>query len=309
MSRLCLGGLNFGWHTPEKESFDILNAAFSAGINFIDTANSYSRWANGLEGGESESIIGRWLKTQNRRDLIIATKFGQAMWDSPTGEGHSRKHIIHAVEDSLKRLQTDYIDLYQVHWPRYEASLDELLSALDFLVRQGMVLYIGASNFPAWYLMKALWLSDKKRLSRFVTIQPEYSIFARSSFEQELAAACLDQNVAVIPYSPLASGFATGKYTRENHRPDSRKAQGLKIKRFINNNNAYDVLDAMKDLASSYNVPLAHVALAWLLSKKPVSSAIIGARTLAQLTETLTATELELNSEELIELDKVSIGF
>jgi aryl-alcohol dehydrogenase-like predicted oxidoreductase len=160
VSRLCLGTMTFGWTTDETTACAIMDSAFAKGINFFDTANIYSSWGEGNSGGESETIVGQWLKTQSRRDVVIATKVRGKLWDGPNGEGLSRAHILQAVEDSLHRLQTDYIDLYQVHWPDDETPLEETLSALDSLVQSGKVRYIGASNFPAWLLTKSLWVSD-----------------------------------------------------------------------------------------------------------------------------------------------------
>ena len=207
VSQLCLGTMTFGWTTDESTSFDVMDAAFEAGVNFFDTADIYSRWADGNQGGESETIIGKWLRTKNRRDVIIATKVRGRMWDGPNGEGLSRYHIIQAVEDSLRRLNTDYIDLYQTHYYDAETRPDETLRALDDLVTGGKVRYIGASNYPAWRLTKSLWVSDVKNISRYETLQPHYSLFNRSEFERELADLCVDQSIGVIPYSPLAADF------------------------------------------------------------------------------------------------------
>lgn len=309
VSQLCLGTMTFGWSADETESFRIMDKALDSGINFFDTADVYSRWAEGNSGGESEVIIGRWLKTRPHRDVVIATKVRGRMWDGPNGEGLSRQHIIQAVEDSLRRLDTDYIDLYQTHWPDDETPLEETLSALDSLVRDGKVRYVGASNYPAWLLVKSLWISDVRRLVRYECLQPHYSIFHRSEFERELAAACVDQRVGVIPYSPLAAGFATGKYTRENRSPDSSRSGSGLIGRLVNNEDAYKTLDVIVETARGHNVPPAHVALAWLLAKPAVTSPIIGARTAAQLSELLGADELKLSAEEIQRLDEVSAVF
>ena len=214
VSALCLGTMTFGWSADEAASFAIMDAAVDAGINFFDTADIYSYWIAGNRGGESETIIGNWLKNRDRRQLVIATKVRGPMWEGVNGQGLSRAHIVQAVEDSLRRLQTDYIDLYQVHYPDDETPLDETLAALDDLVRSGKVRYLGASNYPAWLLMKALWTSDAHAWARFDCIQPHHSLLHRQEFERELQAACVDQGIGVIPYSPLAAGFLTGKYRR-----------------------------------------------------------------------------------------------
>jgi len=233
VSVICLGTMQFGWSTDEKTSFKILDKFFEEGGNFIDTADVYSRWVEGNPGGVSERIIGKWMKSRNVREgIVLATKVRGRMWEGPNGEGLSRKHIMKAVEDSLRRLQTDYIDLYQVHWPDWDTPLEETLRALDDLVRDGKVRYIGASNYPAWYLTKALWISDKYGLHRFESIQPQYSLVYREEFEKELMPLAEDQKLAVIPYSPLAGGFLTGKYKRNRPLPPSPRAETIKRRFF-----------------------------------------------------------------------------
>ncbi|MGQ9888014.1 MAG: aldo/keto reductase [Aggregatilineales bacterium] len=309
VSRLCLGTMTFGWSADETVSRAIMDAAFAAGINFLDTADIYSRWVPGNPGGVSEEIIGRWLKTKPRHQVIIATKVRGRMWDGPTGEGLSRHHIMQAVEDSLRRLQTDYIDLYQTHSPDDDTPLEETLSALDALVRAGKVRYIGASNYPAWLLTKALWISDVRRLACYDCLQPHYSMFNRAEFERELAALCRDQGIGVIPYSPLAAGFLTGKYTRENRQPDSTRAESRLIKRLVSDDKAFVVLDEVKRIADAQGVPMAHVALAWQLAQDVITSPIIGARTVSQLQELVGAVDLKLSAEEIAALNRVSEGY
>jgi len=309
VSRLCLGTMTFGWSADEKTSHDILNYASEQGINFIDTADIYSAWIDGNQGGESETIIGNWLKTQSRRDIIIATKVRGRMWQGANGEGLSRHHIIQAAEDSLKRLQTDYIDLYQSHYPDDNTPLEETLAAFDHLVQSGKVRYIGTSNHPAWLLMKSLWVSDAENLVRYETLQPHYSIFHRSEFEQELQALCLDQKIGVIPYSPLAAGFATGKYTRENSKPDSTRSSSGLIQRLINNEDAHKALDLMREIAAGYNVPIAQIALAWQLAQPAITSPIIGARKVEQLKDIAGAVDVKLTGNELAQLSQATSMF
>ncbi len=309
VSRICLGTMNFGWSADEATSFTIMDAAFEAGINFLDTADVYSRWVEGNPGGVSEQIIGNWLKTRSRRDVIVATKVRGRMWDGPNGEGLSRAHIIQAAEDSLRRLQTDYIDLYQTHWPDAETPLEETLSALDSLVQSGKVRYIGASNYPAWKLTKSLWVSDVRRLARFESLQPHYSLLHRSEFELELTEVCSDQDIGVIPYSPLAAGFLTGKYTRENKQPDTTRAEGGLIQKLVNDEKAYQVMDEVNRIAAAHHGSAAHVALAWQLHQPVITSSIIGARTIDQLNELVGAVDLHLTTEEIETLNKVSEGF
>lgn len=309
VSRICLGCMTFGWSADEATSHTILDAAFDAGINFIDTADIYSRWIAGNKGGESETIIGSWLKNRNRRDVVLATKVRGRMWEGVNGEGLSRTHILQAVEDSLDRLNTDYIDLYQVHFPDEETPLDETLDTLNSLVQSGMVRYIGASNYPAWLLMKSLWISDIKNLVRFDALQPHYSLFNRSEYECELEKACRDQQIGVIPYSPLAAGFATGKYSRETRTADTTRAESGMIKRLVNNDKAYDALEVLQKIATDHEVPTAQIALAWLLSKPTITAPIIGARTVGQLQEVIGSVEVKLSADEIKMLDEATKDF
>jgi aryl-alcohol dehydrogenase-like predicted oxidoreductase len=310
VSRICLGTMNFGWSADEPTSFDIMDAAYDAGINFFDTADIYSSWAPNNPGGVSEQMIGRWMQARGRRrDIILATKVRGRMWPGANGEGLSRYHIMHAVEDSLRRLQTDTIDLYQTHWPDNETPLEETLSALDSLVRAGKVRYIGASNYPAWLLTKSLWVSDVNKLARFDSIQPHHSLLHRAEYEHELAAVCRDQEIGVIPYSPLAAGFLTGKYTRENKQPDTTRGDGGLIQQLVNDEDAYTVMDAVNQLARDHGVPQAHVALAWQLAQESMSSSIIGARSTAQLADLVGATELRLPADTIERLNTLSKKF
>lgn len=309
VSRLCLGAMTFGWSADEPTSHRILDAALEAGINFVDTADIYSSWVEGNRGGESETIIGSWLKGRARRSVIIATKARGRMWDGPNGEGLSRAHLLQAVEDSLRRLQTDYIDLYQVHWPDEQTPLEETLSALDSLVRAGKVRYIGASNYPAWLLCKTLWVSDVHHLARFDCLQPHYSLFNRAEFERELQPLCLDQGIGVIPYSPLAAGFLTGKYRRGQAGADTTRASSGLIQRLTGDPAAYDALDVVRDIAASRQAPVAQIALAWLLANPAVTAPIIGARTVEQLHEVLGAVEVKLSAAEVDRLSQATRAY
>jgi aryl-alcohol dehydrogenase-like predicted oxidoreductase len=301
--------MTFGWSADEATSHRIMDAAYDSGINFLDSADIYSRWVEGNSGGESEATIGRWLKTKNRREIIIATKVRGPMWSGSTGEGLSRHHVMHAVEDSLRRLQTDYIDLYQTHYPDNDTPLEKTLQVLHDLVTSGKVRYIGTSNHPAWLLTRSLWISDVRKISRYETLQPHYSLLHRNEYEQELAALCADQNLGVIPYSPLAAGFLTGKYTRENRQPDSTRASGGLVKRLINDDRAYEALDRLREIAREHSVPVAQVALAWLLAQETVTAPIIGARSFDQLMEVVGAVDVKLSAKEMKILDEVSTAF
>ncbi|MDX2163174.1 MAG: aldo/keto reductase [bacterium] len=309
VSVLCLGTMTFGWSADEQTSFAIMDKAVDAGINFFDTADIYSSWIDGNRGGESEAIIGRWLKRRQRREIVIATKVRGRMWPGVNGEGLSRFHILHAVEDSLRRLGTEMIDLYQAHFPDSETPLDETLAAFDALVQSGKVRYIGASNYPAWLLTKSLWVSDVRRLVRFDCLQPHYSLLHRDEFERELEPLCLDQGIGVIPYSPLAAGFLTGKYARDKAAPETTRENSGLIRRLRDDPRAYEALEVVERIAGAYGVPPAQVALAWLLARPSVTAPIIGARTVAQLDEVVGAGDVTLSADEIAALTQVAQGF
>ena len=299
VSRLCLGTMQFGWTADRDTSFAILDAYVEAGGNFIDTADIYSRWAEDNPGGVSEMLIGEWMKERgNRQDIILATKVRGRMWDGPNGEGLSRAHIMRAVDDSLRRLDTDYIDLYQTHFFDADTPIEETLRTMDDLVRDGKVRYVGASNYPAWRLMQALWASDSAGSVRFDSLQPHYNLLHREAFERELEDVCLKYGLGVIPYSPLGGGFLTGKYRRGQPLPDSMRAKGIE-QRYLGEEKHMDLIDALDAIASSQNATIAQVSLAWLLHRPVMTAPIIGANTVEQLAELLPAAELELDGEAL----------
>lgn len=305
VSELCLGTMQFGWTADEELSYQILSRAHEAGINFIDTADIYSRWVPDNPGGVAETIIGRWIKRSSipRHHLVIATKVRGKMGDSPNDEGLSRAHIMQAVEASLRRLDTDYIDLYQTHYFDENTPVEETLRALDDLVTQGKVRYLGCSNYPAWRLTEALWTSRSHALARFDSLQPHYSLVHRAEFERELADVCRTYGLGVIPYSPLAGGFLTGKYRRD-HTPESARARGAS--RYFTEQN-WQLLDQMEALARQKgNISLSQVALGWMLSDPLITSPIIGPRSLEQLQDNLGAAGLRLNEEEKSQLDEAS---
>jgi len=305
VSALALGTMQFGWTADEVTSHAILDAYVQSGGNFIDTADIYSNWAPGNEGGTSERIIGNWLREQRREDFVIATKARGDM-GGPLRQGLNKRWIIQACHDSLERLQVEYIDLYQVHWPDLDTPIEETLEALTDLVRAGLVRYIGASNFPAWRLTEALWKSDKHGFARFDALQPEYSITSptRANFERELAKLCEHHGVGVIPYSPLAGGFLTGKYRRDQPLPESVRAGGI-AKKYFNDQN-FDTVETLVRLADARGATPAQIALAWLLSRPYVTAPIIGANSVEQLQELLPAADLTLTPDEVRALDEVS---
>jgi aryl-alcohol dehydrogenase-like predicted oxidoreductase len=304
VSELCLGTMQFGWTTDEPSAFAVMDAFAEAGGNFIDTADVYSNWAPGNPGGVSEQIIGRWMRVRGNRDrVILATKARGRMWDGPDGEGLSRAHLIRACEESLRRLDTDRIDLYQPHWFDAGTPLEETLRALDDLIRAGKVRTIGCSNHPAWRLCRALWTSEKLGLARYESLQPHYNLAYRAEFERELKPLCEEEGLGVLPYSPLASGFLTGKYRRDSV-PPSARAGGIR-RRYLNER-GFAVLEALERVAQARGLTPAQTALAWLLSQPVITSPIIGANTPEQLAESLGAASVRLAPEEMAALDQAS---
>jgi len=306
VSELCLGTMQFGWTADEATSHEILSTAYDNGINFIDTADVYSRWVDGNPGGIAETLIGEWLSKSEieRSKIVLATKVRGVMGEGPNDEGLSRAHIMTAVENSLSRLKTDYIDLYQAHWYDENTPIEETLSALDDLVHQGKVRYIGCSNYPAWRLMQALWVADRDNVSRYNSVQPHYSLVHRTEFERELAHVCRTYGLGVIPYSPLGGGFLTGKYKQNGSEVDSQRAKGVR-KHFSQRN--WSLLEQMEQIGQDKgDKSISQVALAWLLTDPLISSPIIGPRTVEQLRDNLGAAELRLNSEEKEILDNAS---
>lgn len=305
VSALCMGTMQFGWSVDEAESHRILSGTLDSGINFFDTADIYSRWVEGNPGGVSEEFIGRWMKQAKvpRDRLVIATKVRGQMGEGPNDEGLSRVHIMNAVEASLKRLDTDYIDLYQTHWPDTDTPIEETLRTLDDLVRQGKVRYVGASNYRAWELMQALWTSDANGLARFDSLQPHYNLIKRAEFEAELREVCKTYGIGVIPYSPLAGGFLTGKYRAGKALPDSLRAEGRK--KFLTEKNLA-LIDTMEEIAQAHNGTISQVALAWTLADEVITSPIIGATSLVQLEENLGAVEIKLSAKEKTTLDDLT---
>lgn len=305
VSELCLGTMTFGgkgfWEVVGKQGQDLANEivarSLDAGINFIDTANVYSF-------GESEKMLGQAIKNYKRDDLIIATKVRGRMSEEVNNVGLSRHQIMNSVEASLKRLDTDYIDLYQIHGFDPVTPFDETLRALDDLVHQGKVRYIGASNLAAWQLMKSLAYSDKHHLARFESLQAYYTIAGRD-LERELVPLMQDQNVGLMVWSPLAGGLLTGKFER-----DGSGAEGARRATFdfppVNKERAFDSVDVMREIANEQNVSIPQIALAWLLRQPVVTSVIIGAKRMDQLEDNLQSIHVQLSDEQLDRLNAVS---
>ncbi|MDP9077163.1 MAG: aldo/keto reductase [Bacteroidota bacterium] len=289
---LAFGGNVFGWTIDEKESFKILDAFVDAGLDFIDTADVYSKWVPGNKGGESETIIGNWLKKSGKRDkVIIATKVGKPMGDGK--KGLSRKYITQAVEDSLKRLQTDYIDLYQSHDDDKDTPLLETLETFTDLIKQGKVRAIGASNYDGIRLKEALQVSKDNGLASYECLQPEYNLYTREYYEKELEPVCRERNVGVISYYSLASGFLTGKYRSENDL--SQSSRGAGVKNFLNPR-GYKILAGLDKISAEFNSTPASVALAWVMARPGITAPIASATSIKQLEDLVKSTQLELSS-------------
>lgn len=304
VSNLCLGTMQWGWTADEKTAFTIMDAFVESGGNFLDTANFYSRWLPGHTGGESEEIIGHWIKERhNRGSIILATKVRQPMGPGPNDQGLSRKHILEAIDASLRRLNTDYIDLYLMHAFDAETPIDETLCALDDLQCAGKVRYVGASNYPAWRLVEALWKAEVHHTVRFDLLEPHYNLVNREEFERDLKTICEQYQIGVTPYSPLANGFLTGKYTR-NETTESARA-GSVLKRY-NHNAAWQTLEVVKGIANEIGSTPSAVSLAWLLAQQVITAPIIGANSVSQLQQSLAALDITLTSAQLTQLDQVS---
>ncbi len=302
VSPLCLGAMMFGgWGNPDHDdSVRIIHRALDAGINFIDTADVYSR-------GESEEIVGKALAGGRRDEVVLATKVHGDMAESPNHRGNSRRWIIQEVENSLRRLKTDWIDLYQIHRPEADTDIEETLSVLTDLVRAGKVRYIGSSTFPASEIVEAQWVSRDRRLERFVTEQPPYSMLARG-IESDVLPSCLRHGIGVIPWSPLASGWLSGSYRRGTQAPQSRRADRIPLRFDLTlpvNQRKLDAADALAGLAEEAGMSLIELAIAWVINHPAVTAAIIGPRTAEHLESQLPAAEISLDAALLDRIDAI----
>jgi aryl-alcohol dehydrogenase-like predicted oxidoreductase len=309
VSEICVGTMTFGSQADEEAAHAILDRALDAGVNFIDTADVYPVPPTIETAGRTEEIVGRWLRGK-RSGVVVATKCRGRMGPGPNDEGLSRMHILNAVEASLRRLQTDYIDLYQVHWPDAETPLEETIQALDDLVRWGKVRYLGCSNFETWRLYKSLWVSDRLHLARFDCIQPRYNLLHRE-IERDLLPVCAEEGIGVIAYNPLAGGFLTGKYRRDEPPPEGTRfalagGSGSLYRARYWNDRLFDAVDMVKEVAKSSGAAPAQVSVAWLLQQPTVTSAIIGATRREQVEETLKGTELTLDAAAMEALSTIA---
>ena len=310
VSSLCLGAMTFGeadeksfMHNAgmtEQTSHAVLDRALAAGINFIDTADVYG------QDGLSERVLGNWIAARgNRDDIVLATKFRFTMGDGANKSGASRYRIVKCCEDSLRRLKTDRIDLYQIHMQDITTPEEETLRALDDLVRAGKVLYIGCSNYAAYRLMESLWLSRTNSWAKFVTLQAQYNLLVRD-LEREHVPACREKGLGILPWSPLAGGFLTGKFEKgKTPEGGARLGQNDRMKRYDSERN-WKILDAVRAVAAETKATPSAVSLAWLLAKPQVTSVIFGARNIEQLDANLAGAELELSAQHVETLDKAS---
>ena len=308
VSRLCLGTMTFGLQCDERTSIAILDRAAEGGINFIDTADAYPLGGTMETAGRSEAIIGQWLRGK-REDYIVATKCHGRMGPQPWNTGLSRKHILEAMDASLKRLQTDYVDLYQLHHPDPETPMDETLAAMDDLVRSGKTRYIGISNHPAWKIARAIGRSELLGLARFVSVQPRYSLLFRE-MERDMFPMCAEEGLAVIPYNPLAGGLLTGKHDKNAPPPEgTRFTLGTAAQNYTSRywqEREFATVDALRDIAAGNGFGMVQMAIAWVLANPVVTSPIIGASKPEQLDASLAALDTALDGDLKSHLDELT---
>ena len=296
VSEICLGAwINFGGRIADEQTFAILDAAMEEGLNFFDTADVYA-------GGKAEEVMGRWMQSKDRRQIVLATKCRGRMWDGPNGEGASRKHVFEAVEDSLRRLQTDYIDLYQIHWPDPDTSAEETVRALDDLVKSGKIRYFGWSNHDAAQIEERAQVSERLGLNRAVSLQNYYNMLGRD-VEKSIAPCCEREGIGQIPYSPLAQGLLSDKYL-SGEAPDGSRAAGdenfqKRLKEFL------PKMQALAAFAGEREVTLSQLALAWLLHQPTMASPIIGATTAEQVRENVKSADIKLSQGDLAQIDLI----
>jgi aryl-alcohol dehydrogenase-like predicted oxidoreductase len=302
VSPICLGGNVFGWTADEPSSFAILDAFVGAGFNFIDTADVYSRWVPGHRGGESETVLGNWFRRSGKRkNVILATKVGIEL--APDKKGLSKAYILREVEDSLQRLQTDHIDLYQSHIDDASTPLEETLGAYEQLIKQGKVRSIGASNYTAERLAEALKVSQQNGLPRYECLQPHYNLCERAGYEKDLEPLCLKEGIGVIPYFALASGFLTGKYRSESDL--AKGPRGQMVKKYLDER-GFRILAALDQVAKSLHSTPGKVAIAWLIARPSITAPIASATSVEQLNELVDAANLKLDAASIEALNQAS---
>lgn len=302
---VCLGTMTFASQADEKTAFHIMDLAADRGVTFFDTADVYPIPVSVETAGRTEEIVGKWLRGK-RDNIVLATKCGMKMGEGANDTGLSRKHVLGAIEASLRRLGTDYVDLYQVHSPDPATPIDETLRALDAVVQSGKARYIGCSNFRAWQLCRALWTSDRLGIARFDSVQPRYNILFRE-IEHEVLPLCADQGVGVIVYNPLAGGFLTGKHHR-GRSPEAHTRFAVAGRLYLDrywNEASFDAVERLRSFFETRGKPLTHVALAWVLAREEVTSAIVGATSPAQLEDSLAGVDLTLDQDEMKECNRV----
>lgn len=303
VSPLCFGGNVFGWTADEATSFRLLDAFVDAGFNFVDTADVYSAWAPGNTGGESETIIGKWMKSRGNRDrIVLATKVGSEM--GPGKKGLSPAWIRTAVEDSLRRLQTDHIDLYQSHWDDPETPFEDTLGTYKELIDQGKVRAIGASNLTAPRLREALEVSARTGLPRYETLQPEYNLYSREGYEAELEGICRENGLGVINYYSLAAGFLTGKYRSAEDVGKSARGNGV-VSKYLNERGRA-ILAALDEVAGRHGATPSQVAIAWLIARPGLTAPIASASKPEQMGDLIAAATLRLEADDIAQLDRAS---
>src|ERR1700733_4040857 len=302
VSPICLGGNVFGWTADEPASFRILDEFVGAGFNFVDTADVYSRWVPGHKGGESETVLGNWFKRSgNRKKVILATTAGIEI--APGKKGLSKAYLLSEVEESLQRLQTDYIDLYQSHIDDATVPLEETLGAYDQLIEQGKVRAIGASNYSAERLAEALKVSKQHGLPRYECLQPHYNLYERAGYEKELEPVCLREGIGVIPYFALASGFLTGKYRPENDL--AKGPRGQMVKKYLDAR-GFRILAALDEVAGKLHSTPGKVAIAWLIARPSITAPIASATSVEQLKDLVDAANLQLDADSIKTLNEAS---
>lgn len=293
-----------GWIIDKEASHSLLDTALEAGLNTIDTADIYSKWGEGSYAGKSEEIIGSWLSDRGvREDVVLATKVKGEMSDRSNDGGLSRRHVMDAIEKSLNRLNTDWVDIYWSHSPDQDTPQEETLRAFTSIIESGAVHYIGASNHTAAEIVEALWVSDVNGLARYEAIQPSYSLARRRDFEKHLQPVIEKYDLGVTSYSPLAGGFLTGKYSKDKL-PDSKRAETTKARYFKDRN--FKIVDTLEELASTHDASVPQIALSWVLAQEIVTAPIIGANSPQQLEENLGALELKLTPDDISRLNEAS---